>query len=81
MHSHSGEFCPGHAHDKLEDIVRHAISVGYKTIGLTEHMPRYEARDLYPDEVSPGSSYTGISFRPRNIVAFRFLVLLMAAIR
>jgi hypothetical protein len=51
MHSHSGQFCPGHAQDELEHIIQHAISVGYKTIGLTEHMPRYEERDLYPDEV------------------------------
>lgn len=51
MHSHSGEFCPGHAKDQLEDILKHAISVGYKTIGLTEHMPRYEERDLYPEEL------------------------------
>ncbi|KAL7800170.1 histidinol phosphate phosphatase H [Trichoderma ceciliae] len=52
MHSHSGQFCPGHAVDQLEDIILHAISVGYKTIGLTEHMPRYEERDLYPEEKS-----------------------------
>ncbi|PTB41618.1 uncharacterized protein TrAFT101_012057 [Trichoderma asperellum] len=51
MHSHSGQFCPGHAVDELEDIVKHAISIGYKTIGLTEHMPRYEERDLYPEEL------------------------------
>lgn len=52
MHAHSGQFCPGHAADQLEDIVRHAISIGYKTMGLTEHMPRYEEQDLYPEEVS-----------------------------
>ncbi|KAM0253364.1 hypothetical protein ACHAQJ_007315 [Trichoderma viride] len=51
MHSHSGQFCPGHAADELEKIVLHAISVGYKTIGLTEHMPRYDERDLYPEEL------------------------------
>ncbi|KAK0386135.1 hypothetical protein NLU13_5972 [Sarocladium strictum] len=51
MHSHSGQFCPGHAKDQLEDIVRHAISLGYKTMGLTEHMPRYEKQDLYPEEL------------------------------
>lgn len=51
MHSHSGQFCPGHAKDQLEEIVKHAISVGYKTIGFTEHMPRYDLRDLYPEEV------------------------------
>lgn len=50
MHSHSGQFCPGHAQDQLEDIINHAISLGYKTMGLTEHMPRYDERDLYPEE-------------------------------
>ncbi|KAL5095134.1 hypothetical protein Trisim1_003743 [Trichoderma cf. simile WF8] len=52
MHAHSGQFCPGHAVDQLEDIIKHAISLGYKTIGLTEHMPRYEEQDLYPEELS-----------------------------
>lgn len=56
MHSHSGQFCPGHAKDQLEDIVKHAISIGLKTIGLTEHMPRTELSDLYPEEVSSRSS-------------------------
>lgn len=51
MHSHSGQFCPGHAVDQLEAIIQHAISIGYKTIGLTEHMPRYWQQDLYPEEV------------------------------
>lgn len=51
MHSHSGQFCPGHAVDQLEAIIQHAISIGYKTIGLTEHMPRYWKQDLYPEEV------------------------------
>ncbi|KAJ4212501.1 hypothetical protein FSOLCH5_002708 [Fusarium solani] len=51
MHSHSGQFCPGHAKDQLEDIIKHAVELGYKTIGLTEHMPRYEQRDLYPEEL------------------------------
>ena len=51
MHSHSGQFCPGHAKDQLEDIIKHAISLGYTTIGLTEHMPRTSLEDLYPEEV------------------------------
>ncbi|RCI09393.1 hypothetical protein L249_3644 [Ophiocordyceps polyrhachis-furcata BCC 54312] len=51
MHSHSGQFCPGHAVDSLEAIVQHAISLGFETVGLTEHMPRYDERDLYPEEV------------------------------
>ncbi|KAI1330943.1 Polymerase/histidinol phosphatase-like protein [Xylariaceae sp. FL0255] len=51
MHSHSGQFCPGHAKDELEDIVKHAISIGYTTMGLTEHMPRTSLDDLYPEEL------------------------------
>ncbi|KAK7956428.1 histidinol-phosphatase [Apiospora aurea] len=51
MHSHSGQFCPGHAKDQLEEVIKHAISVGYKTIGLTEHMPRTYLDDLYPEEL------------------------------
>ncbi|KAI1098306.1 histidinol-phosphatase [Jackrogersella minutella] len=51
MHSHSGQFCPGHAKDQLEDIIKHAISLGYTTIGLTEHMPRTSLDDLYPEEL------------------------------
>lgn len=56
MHSHSGQFCPGHAKDQLEEVIKHAISVGYKTIGLTEHMPRTQLSDLYPEEVRTASS-------------------------
>ncbi|KAI1347376.1 histidinol-phosphatase [Xylaria sp. FL0043] len=51
MHSHSGQFCPGHAKDQLEDIIKHAIGLGYKTMGLTEHMPRTALEDLYPEEL------------------------------
>lgn len=51
MHSHSGQFCPGHAKDELEDVVKYAISIGYKTMGLTEHMPRTGLEDLYPEEM------------------------------
>lgn len=51
MHSHSGQFCPGHAKDQLEVVVQHAISIGYKTMGLTEHMPRTGLEDLYPEEL------------------------------
>lgn len=51
MHSHSGQFCPGHAKNQLEEVVQHAISVGYTTMGLTEHMPRTTVEDLYPEEV------------------------------
>ncbi|AEO60680.1 hypothetical protein MYCTH_2069574 [Thermothelomyces thermophilus ATCC 42464] len=66
MHSHSGQFCPGHAKDQLEDIILHAIKVGYKTIGLTEHMPRTELSDLYPEELDPSPEETLASLAPRH---------------
>jgi hypothetical protein len=57
MHSHSGQFCPGHAKDDLEEIVLQAISLKMQTIGLSEHMPRNNDKDLYPEEVGVSSCY------------------------
>ncbi|KAJ4153457.1 hypothetical protein LMH87_009942 [Akanthomyces muscarius] len=68
MHSHSGQFC-SHAVDQLEDIIKHAISVGFKTIGLTEHMPRYDERDLYPEELSEGPQ-AALAAMPRRHEAY-----------
>ena len=48
-HSHSGQFCPGHAKDSLESIIQHAISLHMSVLALTEHMPRHET-DRYPGE-------------------------------
>jgi histidinol-phosphatase (PHP family) len=50
LHSHSGQFCL-HAHGTLEDVVLRAIELGFKTYGLSEHMPRTRLQDLYPEEV------------------------------
>jgi len=64
-HSHSGghssspiylrgnlitEFC-AHAVDSLEDVILEAIRQKFDTFALTEHMPRDQSGDLYPDEV------------------------------
>lgn len=49
-HSHSGQFCPGHAKDSLEEVIQLAISKKFKTFCLTEHMPR-GSEDYYPEEV------------------------------
>jgi len=57
MHSHSGQFCPGHAVDNLEQVIQTAIARGMKTFGLTEHMPRNSDKDLYPEEVPLLSSH------------------------
>ncbi|OCT51109.1 putative histidinol-phosphatase [Cladophialophora carrionii] len=48
-HSHSGQFCPGHARDSLESVIQHAISQQMTVFGLTEHMPRHDL-DRYPEE-------------------------------
>ncbi|RDX41729.1 histidinol phosphate phosphatase H [Lentinus brumalis] len=48
-HSHSGQFCK-HAAGTLEDVVREAIRQGFRTYGLTEHVPRHRVDDLYPEE-------------------------------
>lgn len=58
MHSHSGQFCPGHAKDQLEVIIQTAIAKGFQSFSLTEHMPRNSPADLYPEEVRPSLSYT-----------------------
>lgn len=49
-HSHSGQFCPGHAKDSLEDVIQTAISKKMQVFCLTEHMPRHK-EDFYPEEV------------------------------
>ncbi|GAB1214621.1 hypothetical protein ATERTT37_003785 [Aspergillus terreus] len=52
MYLHSGQFCPGHAKDSLEEIVQLAISKKFQVFCLTEHMPRGND-DLYPEEARP----------------------------
>ncbi|PVH86690.1 histidinol phosphate phosphatase H [Cadophora sp. DSE1049] len=56
MHSHSGQFCPGHAKDSLDEVIQTAISKGMQTFALTEHMPRISDEDRYPEEISAGDS-------------------------
>ncbi|KAI0267316.1 histidinol phosphate phosphatase H [Gloeopeniophorella convolvens] len=50
-HSHSGQFCR-HAVGSLEDVVKEASRQGFEVYGLTEHVPRYRSKDLYPEEDS-----------------------------
>ncbi|CAD6448515.1 f11980d0-67fd-45fb-bc21-226a0c258b13 [Sclerotinia trifoliorum] len=64
MHSHSGQFCPGHAKDTLEEVIQTAISRGMQTFALTEHMPRNSNSDLYPEEVEAGDDIS--RFIPRH---------------
>lgn len=59
-HSHSGEFCL-HAADSLEEMIQTAISKGMKVFAMTEHMPRDQIEDLYPEEVGPHHRHFGPS--------------------
>jgi len=45
------DFC-SHAVDALEDVILEAIRQKFDTFALTEHMPRDQPSDLYPEEVS-----------------------------
>lgn len=46
---HSGQYC-SHAMDLLEDIIQRYIELGFKRVGITEHIPPVNDRFLYPDE-------------------------------
>ena len=47
---HSGRYCD-HAGGELETLVLQAIALGFTHYGLSEHMPRTQYEDLYPEEV------------------------------
>ncbi|KAK6535584.1 histidinolphosphatase [Orbilia ellipsospora] len=61
-HSHSGQFC-AHAKDTLEECILAAISKNMRTFALTEHMPRSDPRDLYPEEVEANYTPSFLSSR------------------
>ncbi|CCU81492.1 hypothetical protein BGHDH14_bgh00138 [Blumeria hordei DH14] len=63
LHSHSGQFCPGHAKDELEECIQAAIAKGFQVFGLTEHMPRNSPKDLYPEEVIANESIAKLTLR------------------
>jgi histidinol-phosphatase (PHP family) len=65
-HSHSGQFCPGHAKDGLEEVVLEAISKRMQVFALTEHMPRHEV-DFYPEEMEAGMT---LAFHFENEAAY-----------
>ncbi|EER40179.1 histidinol-phosphatase [Histoplasma capsulatum var. duboisii H88] len=54
-HSHSGQFCEGHAKNSLEDIIRTAIGNRMRVFALSEHMPRM-AQDFYPEEIEANAT-------------------------
>lgn len=60
-HSHSGEFCQ-HAANTLEQMVLRAIELEFTLFCVSEHMPRYDERHLYPEETESGTSVKDLEF-------------------
>lgn len=58
-HSHSGQFCPGHAKDSLEQVILKAIAKKMQVLALTEHMPRYDG-DRYAEEIAGNTTYASM---------------------
>ncbi|CZR66727.1 uncharacterized protein PAC_16628 [Phialocephala subalpina] len=58
MHSHSGQFCPSHTQNMLEEMIQRAIALRMTHFALTEHMPRTDISNLYPEEVEQVVSIT-----------------------
>src|SRR5579884_2367177 len=50
---HSGEFCD-HAEATLREMLEAAVSTGYHTFGVSEHVPRNAERFLYSEEQERG---------------------------
>ncbi len=50
---HSGEFCC-HAQDGLADIIARYIQMGFRQVGITEHIPPVHSKFLYPEEIVQG---------------------------
>jgi histidinol-phosphatase (PHP family) len=47
---HSGQYC-NHAEDLLEDIIQKYIKLGFKKVGITEHIPPVSDFFLFSDEI------------------------------
>jgi histidinol-phosphatase (PHP family) len=50
---HSSEFC-SHAEDKLEEIIMEYIKKGFLWVGITEHVPPFDEKFVYPQERKVG---------------------------
>ena len=57
-HSHSGQFCAGHARNSLEEMLQTAVAHRMSVFAVTEHMPRHEA-DFYAEEREAGYTFAG----------------------
>ena len=62
---HSSKYC-NHAEDTLEDIIQKYIDLGYKKVGISEHIPPLNDKFLYPDEKQANLSVLDINKRFEN---------------
>jgi len=79
-HSHSGQFCK-HAVGTLEEVVIEANRQGFEVYGLTEHVPRYRAADLYPEEENISPEELASQFEQFLVEAHRLKTLYASQIR
>ncbi|CCF57429.1 hypothetical protein KAFR_0C04390 [Kazachstania africana CBS 2517] len=68
-HSHSGDYV-AHGADPLEDIVDRAKQLGFDTYCLTEHMPRFDKKYLYPEEIEGVGNEKAIDQLKQNFSRF-----------
>ncbi|KAI8058472.1 putative histidinol-phosphatase [Syncephalis plumigaleata] len=68
LHTHSGQFCY-HAHGTLEELIKAGVAARLTFMGLSEHMPRTRAIDLYPEELEADATPTDLSVRFTQYVA------------
>ncbi|AJV21848.1 histidinolphosphatase [Saccharomyces cerevisiae] len=54
-HSHSGDYS-AHGTDPLDSVVDQVVNLNFHTYCLTEHIPRIEAKFIYPEEQSLGKN-------------------------
>lgn len=58
-HSHSGQFCK-HASSSLREVISVARGLGFTHFHFSEHCPREQTEDLYPEEVEAGLNPQGL---------------------
>lgn len=65
---HSKQYC-AHAKNTLEEIIEKYISLGFKAVGISEHVPPVRNELLYPDEIELNLTVQSIYERFENYIA------------
>lgn len=67
-HSHSGQFC-SHAKDSLAQVLERAQTLGFTHFHLSEHVPRQNESELYPEEIEASITPSKLCNTFRNYLA------------